>query len=374
MAFLRKRGTHGWYSIIDKARNYTEPLKTSDEKLANLALKKYHSEQFLKSQGLQIPGEKKSLSGKTFAEFKKEYLIAIRKSTIKYSYYEKIAFALKKFEALISPDLLTDITESDCEKWQNMLLNTPLVSRNGTRRIIASTTVRGDRSYLNVFFNKAVRLEHIKKNPFDDLPPISVPKSLPRHLSKDQQERVLQEYKNYADTVGNPAIFIGALLMLWTGRRVSEICHILWENVDKNGHSYKLCKMPCNCFACKNNNGIYTTKNRADLFVNVVDEPLRHLLKKHWKPTGRVVGMSKVGFDYVSRSVFNRAGIKERGILNHSLRHSSAVTQLEAGAHISAIGQMLGHQSLSSTIIYTKLNDAGLKAELSKVKRAPLPS
>ncbi len=49
-----------------------------------------------------------------------------------------------------------------------------------------------------------------------------------------------------------------------------------------------------------------------------------------------------------------KAGIKE-SIHPHTLRHSAATQMLEAGCDLRTLQEFLGHSSVSTTQIYTKL-------------------
>jgi len=53
------------------------------------------------------------------------------------------------------------------------------------------------------------------------------------------------------------------------------------------------------------------------------------------------------------RYYLKESGIKKKGLTIHSIRHSTATHLLEAGADIRYVSELLGHENIETTVVYT---------------------
>ena len=77
-------------------------------------------------------------------------------------------------------------------------------------------------------------------------------------------------------------------------------------------------------------------------------------LNNHGKP------ISRHGFLYILKNIARDVGI-DKEITPHMLRHSFATHLLNNGADLRSIQIMLGHENLTTTQIYTHVNNEYLK-------------
>lgn len=76
-------------------------------------------------------------------------------------------------------------------------------------------------------------------------------------------------------------------------------------------------------------------------------------------------GLSRVMVFYIIKEAAARAGI-EKPVYPHILRHSFATHLVEGGADLRAVQEMLGHESITTTEIYTHLDRGYLRQTLER--------
>jgi len=76
-------------------------------------------------------------------------------------------------------------------------------------------------------------------------------------------------------------------------------------------------------------------------------------------------GLSRVMIFYIIKDLIKKSGIT-KSISPHSFRHSFATHLVEGGADLRAVQEMLGHESITTTEIYTHLNREFLRDTLDR--------
>jgi len=199
----------------------------------------------------------------------------------------------------------------------------------------------------------------VRTSPADDLRPPRAWKSLPRHLSVEEVDRLLAQ----PDVKTPRGLRDRALIELLyaTGLRVSELTSLRPGDVNLEA-SYLTC----------------TGKGEKQRIVPMGDEAadwvrryLRDarpaLLGKRSSPRLFVnarrggPGLTRVGFWKILKA-YGRTARVSPGLSPHMLRHSFATHLLERGADLRAIQMMLGHADLSTTQIYTHVLQERMRA------------
>jgi site-specific recombinase XerD len=200
---------------------------------------------------------------------------------------------------------------------------------------------------INVYLN-AIKFfyENIVKIPFKiNLRYSKTPKRLPLILSRREIENILKSIKNNKHRL-MVALAYGA------GLRVSEIVSL--KVVDLNFEDLNI--------------HIKQSKGAKDR-ISVIPEKLKNDLLKNCagKLSSDYVFESAQGGRLAERTmqiIFDRACKNakiDRPATFHSLRHSFATHLLENGVDVKYVQELLGHQNIRTTQIYTHLTNLALK-------------
>jgi integrase/recombinase XerD len=101
---------------------------------------------------------------------------------------------------------------------------------------------------------------------------------------------------------------------------------------------------------------IYVAQIRNTLVIKKGQEDFLYLNRRGSK-------LSRIMVFYIIKDLAQKAGIKKE-LSPHTFRHSFATHLVEGGADLRAVQEMLGHESITTTEIYTHLNNDFLKENI----------
>ena len=164
---------------------------------------------------------------------------------------------------------------------------------------------------------------------------VKVAKTLPKPIAHKHIVKALEEADFQEKLV---------VLMLYTlGLRISELASLELKDISKEwvrviGKGKKQRDVPL----------LATTKKMIDEYLTLFSVK-RFLFEKNGEK------LSENSLRYMVNKVFNRVALK---VTPHQLRHSYATSLLNEGAMIADVSELLGHSSMATTQIYTKLGSA----------------
>lgn len=246
-------------------------------------------------------------------------------------------FILRQYDCLPK-----DVARENIERYMDWLYD------RGTKKSSQARQLSGIKS----FFNYLMLKDMIASSPAELILPPKPAKVLPDTLSTDEIDRMIATIDDSSPKgIRDKAI----LEVLYScGLRVSELCNLRlgdlffgegYIRIIGKGDKQRL--VPISGVACERiqrYKEVRTKKTTEDtLFLN-----------------NRGTKLTRVMIFNIIKQAALLAGI-DKSISPHTLRHSFATHLLEGGANIRQVQEMLGHESILTTEVYTHLDTTNLR-------------
>ena len=193
-------------------------------------------------------------------------------------------------------------------------------------------------------------------------------RSLPKTLGRRELDRLRIAVSESEDPLAMPV----STLMLDTGLRVSELCALDIDDVDKEDLSALVIGGKG-----EKDRTVLFTKNSVDVLESW--EPIRESRIRESKDVGlRAMFVSSRGRRINPRSIqkmmdrlADASDIPKSRLSPHTLRHTFATGLLERGADLVTIQRLLGHSSIATTRVYLEIGDQTLREIYHRAQRSP---
>ena len=205
------------------------------------------------------------------------------------------------------------------------------------------------------YFKFLEKNNSIKSNPLEEITGLKTSKKLPKVLSEDDVNNLLDIELNDAFSYRNKAMLE---LMYSSGLRVSELLNLEVNNIDFNMNLVRV-------FGKGSKERIVPIDDIATKYLDEYINVYRNTLLKNKESdilflNSRGDKLTRQGFFKILKTIAREKGIKKE-LSPHTLRHSFATHLLNHGADLRSIQTMLGHENIETTQIYTHVSDNYIK-------------
>lgn len=271
-------------------------------------------------------------------------------STLK-SYRTDLSQVLSFFKMKKWSTNICDITTIQIREYVNFMKFEKELHTNSIRRKIHS---------LSSFFTYCMENELIVRNPMF---PINAPreeKVLPIYLNQSELERLLAAPLKYNRLENHKKRDLAMVATLaFTGVRRNELLNLDWSDIDFGTRTITIRQGKGN-------------KDRKIPIIPPLDEYLWNYLQERLPLSNQAVFVSDHGtristsnYHVIFKRYVRKAGLDSK-ISSHKIRHTFATLMYQNGVDIKTIKELLGHEDLNTTNIYTHCSVNHLKKEVEK--------
>ena len=226
-------------------------------------------------------------------------------------------------------------------------------------------------SSLKQFYKYMVNVGYIQDNPFIFVSAPKVPTKYPHALYKDQIEEIFKRNADRTDGLKNRDQAI-LYLLYYSGIRAMELVNLTIQSVSLKerqvrvlgkGNKERIVPFSPECQKILKQ---YIDTDRAELLK-------KYLANQRNKPLEEQDGLfpplffnahgeklTTRGLEYILDAIEEKIGLYV-GLHPHILRHSFATHLLENGADLRVIQELLGHESINATQVYTHVTEEAMK-------------
>lgn len=216
-------------------------------------------------------------------------------------------------------------------------------------------------SALKHFYSYLVKTDQVEINPFNYVKPPKMEKKYPTILYANQVKELLKENRNRTDLLASRDQAILELLF-YSGVRASELVNIKLSDINIRSRMARI-------LGKGNKERVVPFTDECAKTIDKYIKECRPKLAKHNEQISIYLflnnngkKLTSRGLEYILKNIEEKIGMN-LGLHPHLLRHTFATTLLENGADLRVIQELLGHESINTTQVYTHVTQEGMKKE-----------
>ena len=333
--FLFKRNGIYYVQFVDEVQNRIRRISTKQTK-------KTDAVRFLSELQERIK-EKPKYQFITLSQFHQKYLQYV-KDNHSFNYAKAVDTSFKQLILFIGDTPIKNISYPQVDKFLTETFK---------------RTKQGARTYhiaLKSAFNTAIKWNYLNVNYFTKIKLCKIPKNNPIFIKENEFTELLK-------LENNELLKDAYQFAFYTGMRLSEIVNLRWSEVDLTEEIIHV-----------KNTVDFTTKSKKERSIPINPTLKEILIKKFPK----IISIERNNYVFTKRGFKLNGDYLTKGFkkcihlskLNpdlhfHDLRHSFASNMAIKGVSIFIIKELLGHQDVKTTQIYSHLRTEDLRASIN---------
>ena len=220
-------------------------------------------------------------------------------------------------------------------------------------------------SSLRHFYKYMVNVGYLNDNPFIFIDAPKTETKYPHALYKEQIQEIFKRNEERTDALKNRDQAI-LYLLYYSGMRAAELVGLDVQSVSIKERVVRV-------LGKGNKERIIPFTGECQKVVKAyIDKERKDLLKKSKELTPALFlnangeRLTTRGLEYILDSIEEKTGLYV-GLHPHVLRHSFATHLLENGADLRVIQELLGHESINATQVYTHVTEEAMKETYQNV-------
>ena len=240
---------------------------------------------------------------------------------------------------------LEEINYNTIRKYLSLLHEKKYTSSSISRKI----------STLRTFYKYLLKEKRIDKNPMTLISNPKKEKKLPNYLKYNELEKLLNSIDiSKKEEIRNKLIIE---LLYSTGIRVSELINIKMKDIDIKENQITI-------LGKGNKERIVLfgkeAKKTLKLYISNFQEEFKGNIKEHYLLTINNKPLTTNKVRLIVKEVLRKSCLNIN-ISPHTIRHTFATHLLDNGADLKTVQELLGHENLKTTAIYTHISNEKLK-------------
>lgn len=250
---------------------------------------------------------------------------------------------------------LTDIKRSrTCTYYVSELVKKGYAAKSINRKI----------SSLRTFYNYLLKEGIIEVNYFKEVENVKTPKKLPAFVDETDMMTILDSIDTNTDLGNRNRVLLE--LLYATGMRISEVCSLeirqinFYNNTIKVNGKGKKDRIVILYKGISDKLKFYIDFTRSNLLSISGNEEISNVFINY-----KGTPLTPRGVRKIINSVIDNCAVNKY-VSPHMIRHSFATSLLNNGADLRIVQELLGHENLQTTQIYTHVSTEHMKSAFEK--------